>query len=64
MAKIESLESEREEYGQQSSRLLPREGEYQKSIAYGDSRRVRNGWSQSEIIEDSEEAAGSRAWMV
>jgi uncharacterized membrane protein len=55
MADMESIQSEQEQFGQESSRLLPREGEYQKSIAYGASRRARNGWSQNEISEDSEE---------
>jgi uncharacterized membrane protein len=55
MAKMESIESEQERLRQESSRLLPREGEYQKSIAYGDARSPRNGWSRREIDDDSEE---------
>jgi uncharacterized membrane protein len=52
---MESIESGQEQFAQEPSRLLPREGEYRKSIAYGDSRRARNDWSQSTISDDSEE---------
>jgi uncharacterized membrane protein len=55
MANMETIESEQEQLRQQSSRLLPSEGDYQKGVVYGDFRRARNDWSRREIIDDSEE---------
>ena len=61
MAKIESRESELEQFGQQSSRLLPRESEYQKSTrdwqstGHGNGVRARSDWSRRGIDDDSEE---------
>ena len=57
---MESIESEQEHFRQESSRRLPREGDYQKSIAYGNGRRSRIGWSRSEISEDREERLARR----
>jgi uncharacterized membrane protein len=60
MAKIEPRESEQEQFGEPSSRLLPREGDYQKSTAYGDSRRARSDRSRDGKDDDSEERLARR----
>jgi uncharacterized membrane protein len=55
MVKTDFQESQSEPFGQPSSRLLPREGEYQKTTGYGDSRRSRSDWSRGEANDDGEE---------
>lgn len=55
MVKTDLQESQSEPFGESASRLLPREGAYQKTTGYGDSRRSRSDWSRGEIDDDNEE---------
>ena len=54
MAKIDPQESAPEQFSQPSSRLLPRQGESQKTTVYGDTRRSSSDWSSRQIDDDGD----------